>query len=81
MTGRGETIWENIMTEKEFQDLCKTTEAGTNLIFIYGDQEVQVRFLGCGADEILVEANGKNFVWPRELCSFKRLKYQPPTYS
>ena len=69
------------MTDKEFQELCETTEAGTSLNFIYGDKEVNVRFMGCGTDEIVVESNGKNFVWPRELCRIKKSDYPTPTYS
>ena len=69
------------MTLQEFHRLCKTTKIGTTLTFKYGNQEVKGHFIGCGNDEVVIEANGKQFIWPRELCEVRKTDYPRPTYS
>lgn len=69
------------MTEKEFQQLCKTTQPGTTLSFNYNDTEVSGKFVGCGENAIVIEVNGRQFVWPREVCECRKSSYPIPSYS
>lgn len=69
------------MTIEEFQQLCKTTEAGTTLTFKYRDTEISGRFVGCGEDAVVIEAAGRQHVWPRELVSCRKSDYPYPSYS
>jgi hypothetical protein len=69
------------MNLKECHKLCKTTKAGTALTFTYGDQVIKGHFIGCGRDEVVIEANGKQYVWPRELCDVRKSDYPRPRYS
>lgn len=69
------------MTVEEFQTLCKTTRVGTALIFSYEGEEIKGRFIGCGSDEVVIEANGKQFVWPRAICTIRKSDYPTPSYS
>lgn len=69
------------MTVEEFHMLCKTTETGTILNFKYQDTEIKGHFIGCGEDEVVIEANGRQYIWPRELCRFRKSDYPIPSYS
>ncbi|PLX74100.1 MAG: hypothetical protein C0615_09775 [Desulfuromonas sp.] len=70
------------MTEKEFQKLCTGTPSGTTLLFHYKGSVIRGRFVGCAEDEIVIEANGRHHVWPRELCDYEESSFPfPPSYS
>ncbi len=69
------------MTEKEFRKLCSTTPTGTALAFRYNDIEVKGTFVGCAQDAVVVQANGRQFLWPRELCQIGKSSYPVPSYS
>ena len=69
------------MTLEEFHKLCKTTTVGTNLTFSFGDQQIEGHFIGCGKAEVVIESNGKQFIWPRELCDVRKSDYPRPNYS
>ena len=69
------------MTEKEFKELCSKTSSGTTLTFSFGDRQVSGKFVGCAEDAVVIEANGRSFVWPRELCSYRTTSNQVPSYS
>ena len=69
------------MTEKEFKLLCTETSPGTALTFKFRDQEVLGNFVGCAKDAVVIEANGRAYFCPRELCSYEKLTYAGPSYS
>jgi len=69
------------MTEKEFQFLCTETPPGSALTFNFRDQVVVGNFVGCADDAVVIEANGRAYFWPRELCSYKKSSYAGPSYS
>ena len=69
------------MTEEEFRELCEEIEPGTRLTFTYRDQEVEGKFVGCAEDAVVIEANGRNFLWPKELCDWRKTDYPRPSYS
>ena len=69
------------MTEQEFQDLCSKTPSGEILTFSFQDQEVRGKFIGCAEDAVVIEANGRGYFWPRELCSYQKSTYGTPSYS
>jgi len=69
------------MTVEEFHKLCKTTKTGTVLTFKFREAEIRGHFVGCGEDEVVIEANGKQYIWPRELCSVRKRDYPIPSYS
>lgn len=69
------------MTIKEFQQLCNSTPVGTTLTFKYEDHEIKGHFVGCGSDEVVIESNGKPFIWPREVCDVRKSDYPTPSYS
>lgn len=69
------------MTEKQFRTLCQETEIGTAVSFTYRDLEIRGKFIGCAEDAIIIEANGKQVLWPWELCDYRQSTYPRPTYS
>lgn len=69
------------MTEQEFNELCSTTSPGTTLTFSFRDQEIEGKFIGCAENAVVIEANGRGFFWPRELCSYRKASRMGPTYS
>ncbi len=69
------------MTEKEFHKLCSETETGTALSFYNGNNHVYGRFVGCSEDSVVIEANGLNFIWPRDLVDYRKSDYSTPSYS
>jgi hypothetical protein len=69
------------MTEQEFHSLCSKTPSGKILIFSFRDQEVRGKFIGCAEDAVVIEANGRSYIWPRELCSYQKSTYATPSYS
>lgn len=69
------------MKLEEFHKLCKTTTVGMTLTFTYGGQEIKGHFIGCGKDEVIIESNGKQFIWPRDLCDVRKSDYPRPSYS
>jgi len=69
------------MTEKEFEELCETTETGTILTFSYRDIKIEGKFIGCADDSVIVEAEGRQYIWPRELCLYRKSDYPTPSYS
>ena len=69
------------MTVEEFHQLCKTTRVGTALTFRFGNEVISGHFVGCGRDEIVIEANGKQLIWPRELLDMRITDYPTPSYS
>ncbi|MDH3999034.1 MAG: hypothetical protein OET90_09385 [Desulfuromonadales bacterium] len=69
------------MTEQEFQKLCSDTSLGDSLLLSYGELEVCGKFIGCAEDAIVIEANGRSYVWPRELCRFITTSDAIPSYS
>lgn len=72
---------ETVMTEKEFEKLCTTTQPGTPLTFSDGEKEIRGTFVGCADDAVIIEAGGHNVIWPRELCDFSKSDYPTPSYS
>jgi hypothetical protein len=71
----------DIMTEQEFQILCSKTPPGTTLTFSFRDQEVRGKFIGCAENAVVIEANGRGYFWPRDLCSYQESSYGIPSYS
>jgi hypothetical protein len=69
------------MTEQEFKALCSEIPCGTTLTFSYRDKQVRGKFVGCTADAVIIEANGQNFIWPRDLCEYRKSSYPIPSYS
>lgn len=69
------------MTTEEFTRLCSETESGTLLTFDTGSDQVRGSFIGCTEDAVIIEANGKHFIWPRDLISCRRPEYPIPSYS
>lgn len=69
------------MTPEKFRRLCAETEIGTPLTFTYRDLEIRGKFVGCAEDAVIIEANGKQVFWPRELCDYSTAVYPYPTYS
>ena len=69
------------MTSQEYQDLCESTEPGTTLIFSFRDMEIRGKFIGCAEDAVIIEANGKGYFWPRELCAYRKQEHGTPSYS
>jgi hypothetical protein len=69
------------MTEKEFTQLCRTTPTGATLTFQYLDTEVRGNFIGCGEEAVIIEVNGRQVIWPREVCECRKNLYPIPTYS
>lgn len=69
------------MTNLEFHNLCNRTPAGTPLTFHTGTHRVRGKFVGCSEDGILIEANEKVFIWPKDLIDFGKNDYPIPSYS
>ena len=69
------------MTKEEYLDLCESTEPGTILTFSFRNMELHGKFIGCAEDAVIIEANGKGYFWPRELCIYKKTAYRSPSYS
>ena len=69
------------MTKEQFRKLCEETEIGTSLMFSYRDLEIRGKFIGCAEDAVIIEANGKQILWPWELCDYKQSSYSGPSYS
>lgn len=69
------------MTIEQFQQLCKITPVGTTLTFRHDGQVVKGRFVGCGHDEIVIESDDKQIIWPRELCDVRKSDYPIPSYA
>jgi len=69
------------MTDKDYRKLCSETPLGTPLSFFTGEAEVRGKFVGCSDDSVLIEANGKTFIWPRDLIDYRKSDYPIPSYS
>lgn len=69
------------MTRKDFKTLCDTTPAGTMLSFEFQDKQVRGKFVGCSEAGVLIEANGLQFIWPRNLIDYRKSAYPIPSYS
>ena len=69
------------MTRHEFKTLCDTTPAGTELLFEFRDQQVRGKFVGCSEAGVVIEANGLQLIWPRELVDYRKPAYPIPSYS
>ena len=69
------------MTVEEFKQFCGTTEPGATLAFKYRDTDVQGRFVGCGEDVLVIEVEGLQYIWPREVCTVRKSDYPIPSYS
>jgi len=69
------------MTNEKYKKLCAETEIGTPLVFTYRDLEIRGKFVGCAEDAIIIEANGKQVLWPRDLCDYSQSDYPLPSYS
>jgi len=69
------------MTKEQYRKLCETTEVGTPIMFTYRDLEIRGKFVGCAEDAIIIEANGKQVLWPMELCDYSESTYPRPNYS
>lgn len=69
------------MTDKEFKQLCSTTSEGATLSFNYGDTQVSGKFVGCWQEAFVIDVNGRQLIWPRELCNYRKSSPPIPTYS
>jgi hypothetical protein len=70
-----------VMTDKEFHKLCKETQKGTTLSFNTGEQHVYGKFVGCSDGSVIIEAHGRDFIWPRDMIDYREADYPFPTYS
>ena len=68
------------MSKLEYKKLCETTEIGTAVSFQYNDKQITGTFIGCAENAMIIEANGKNFIWPWQLCDYRKSSYPIPTY-
>lgn len=69
------------MTTEEFTRLCSENSPGTPLTFDTGEAQVRGNLIGCMEDAVIIEVNGKHFVWPYDLISCQRPDYPIPSYS
>jgi len=69
------------MNETEFEILCTMTPRGSPLSFSCGGQEVRGTFIGCGEGVVILEANGRQHVWRRELIGSQKSPDPAPSLS
>jgi len=69
------------MNDRQFENLCRKTPTGTPLSFGTGEVEIRGKFVGCTNDGVIIEANGRHFIWPRDLIDVGRTDYPIPSYS
>ena len=69
------------MTDKEFNRFCNTTQAGTTLSFNYRSMQVNGKFVGCWEESLVFDVNGRQYIWPHEVCECRKSPYPTPTYS
>jgi len=69
------------MTRNEFKRLCETTPQGTEVSFEFRDKQVRGKFVGCSENGVLIETNGRQFIWPKELLDYRQSSYPIPSYS
>jgi len=69
------------MTDKQFQELCSTTEIGTSLTLDLDGKQANGKFLGCAPEGVVVEIDGRVTIWPLDLLDPRRQDYPSPSYS
>ncbi len=69
------------MTEREFAKVCSLQQAGAAVEISYQEFNMTGKLIGCGEDFLVIEINGRQTIWPREICETKQRTYPGPTYS
>jgi len=69
------------MNDKKFQKICGLKNCDHTLLISFREEHLTGKLLDCWEDNFLVEVNGKQMLWPKELCDTAETNYPTPSYS
>lgn len=69
------------MTENEFLQTCSLQQTGSAVTIEYDKFNMTGKLIGCWNEYLVIDADGKQTLWPGKLCEVKKRDYRPPSLS